>query len=77
MPLERPRREPIIGADGKLSPVWARYFEEIDTTQTVSDVFEVEAEFLGQPETTTVATQVRQARTALEAELREVWFLGI
>jgi hypothetical protein len=85
LPLERPRREPIIGADGKISPVWVRYFEELDTAQTVSDDYETEARFLG--DATPVDAGVRQNRaaitatntrvTALESDVREILFLGV
>ena len=95
MPLERPIRRPIVGADGKMDRLWADYFDNLDVDQEVSTDFERESLFIGQDaglgaeandearrlkvrmttaETDINAVEVRA--TALEADVRELQFLG-
>lgn len=43
MPLERPLREPIIGADGQMSRRWKEFFAGLDEGSNTSASFEAES----------------------------------
>lgn len=84
MPLERPRRRSVVGPDGLTDPAWTRYFDSLDTDQSVTVSFETETRFQGTGETVDPAVRQTRARvvatetrlTALETSLREIDFLG-
>lgn len=48
MPLERPRRTPVITRDGQNDPKWLDYFDTLDTTTTSTEDFESQTRFLGE-----------------------------
>lgn len=74
MPLERPRREPLVGPDGQLPRSWANWFDEQASTNAgnVVTVGTLNAR-LTVAEADVVALEARA--TALESDTAELRFL--
>lgn len=65
MPLERPRRTPVLTRDGQNDPKWLQYFDNLDTTTTVTEDFETQTRFLGDPFPDTGNTRRLKAANAV------------
>jgi len=72
LPLERPRRRPIVMPNGETDPKWLQYFDNLDGDQGTSDSFETEARF-NAGESTALTGQVRR----LAAKQRETLHLPV
>lgn len=65
MPLNRPRRTPVITRDGQNDPKWLDYFDNLDTTTTITEAFETQARFLGEVAPMTGDTRRLKAANAV------------
>lgn len=63
MPLERPRRSPVVMENGQNDPRWLQYFDNLDTDQTESEGFEAATRFQA-GETGSLSGSVRQLKAA-------------
>ena len=62
MPLERPRRNPVVRDDGANDPVWLRYFDNLDLSTSTTESFEVESRFLAGSDPSPLQGSVKRVR---------------
>lgn len=72
MPLERPRRSPVVMPNGETDPRWIQYFDTLDVDQETTDEFQANTRFQS-GETSVISQQVRQ----LKAQQRETLHLPV